>query len=82
MSFPAAAVKCGSGSLAFLKPFPSTDHKGLGKSYVLGFYKRAIPNNIRRLSEGGSITLFPLTATSEAALLMDRTNGCLLVILL
>lgn len=81
VSFPAAAVNCGNGSLAFLKSFPSTDHRGLGKSYVLGFYRRAIPKNVRRLSEGGSIMLFPLIVTSEAALLMDTTNDCLLVIL-
>lgn len=36
-SFLGAAVNCGNGSLAFLKSFPYTDHKG--KSNVLSFYK-------------------------------------------
>lgn len=64
VSFPTAAVNCGNGSLAFLKPFPSADLKGLCKSYVLHFYTKGIPKTIRRLSEGGSITLFPLITMS------------------
>lgn len=87
VSFPAAAVNCGDGSLAFLKPFPSADTKGLRKSYVWRFYRKGIPKIIRRLSEGGHIMLVPFdnrvvtTTASEAALLVDRTNGCLPVIL-
>lgn len=81
VSFPGAAVNSGNGSLAFLKPVLSTDDKGLCKSNDLSFYRSALLKNIRRLSEGGNIMLFPLIGGSEAALLMDRTNGCLLVIL-
>lgn len=81
VSFTGAAVNSGNGSLAFLKPFPSTDHKGLCKGNVLSFYRSAILQNIERLSEGGNIMRFPLIAASKAALVMDRTNGCLLVIL-
>lgn len=78
VSCPAAAVNCGDGS--FLKPFPSADLKGLCKSYVLHFYRKGIPKTIRRLSGGGNIAIplnnhvFTMTA-SEAALLVDRTNG-------
>lgn len=64
VSFPVAAVNCGDGSLAVPKPLPSADLKGLCKSYVLHFYRKAIPKTIRRLSEGGNITLFPLIAMS------------------
>jgi len=59
VSFHAAAVNSGDGSLGYPRPFPSADSKDLRKSYTLHFYRKDIPKTIRRLSEEAILCCSP-----------------------